>query len=134
MNLNITMLVAFIVPFCCLAGTRGIEQTKSYTERQCSENKPASVDVLLSDLKEDDRIRFETYFPFGGIHREFGLVSNFNSSRMQVAEYFYVQKGKSKARYYEAIAKFDTKKGSGSVKLYCVDVTRLYEFPKLPAG
>lgn len=134
MKLNIKMLVMYMVPFCCFAAAGGIEQTKSYTERQCSENKPESVDFLLSGIQEDDRIRFETYFPFGGIHREFDLVSNFNSHRMQAAEYFYTQKGKSKARYYEVIAKFDTKNGSGSVKLYCIDVTRLYEFPVLPAG
>lgn len=118
----------------CVYADGGIEQKKSFTQLDCSETSPVGKQLgCQSDF--DDGSRSRLYYPFvkafGGIHREFSLLSGYNDDRSQTADYFYKQAGVSRVRYFEATVNFNSEYGANKVPLHCFEIERTYIFPKV---
>ncbi|WP_240200026.1 MULTISPECIES: hypothetical protein [unclassified Shewanella] len=134
MKVRFLCAVALASSLSAYAADGGIDLKKSFTQLDCSETKPVGKQLgYQSDF--DDGSRSRLFYPFvkafGGVHREFSLLSGYIDDRSQTADYFYTQIGTSRVRYFETTANFNSEYGANKVALYCFEIERAYIFPKV---
>ncbi|MGI2205223.1 hypothetical protein ACROAH_15285 [Shewanella oncorhynchi] len=134
MKARLICAVAVVYSLGVYAVADGIEQKKSITELNCSETKPVKIPLgYQSKYNDESGARLYNTFvkAFGGVHREFSLISGYSDDRSQTADYYYQQSGESRVRYFETTASFKSVYGANKVLLYCFEIDRAYLFPKV---